>query len=270
MRCARLGDKIAAKLLAEEVGVPVAAWSGGPVETDADALAARRTRSASRSMIKAAAGGGGRGIRIVNSEAELLPGLERARDEAKRAFGDASVLMERLVTGARHVEVQVIADHHGTGWAVGVRDCSVQRRSQKLIEESASPALDAEQEVALRRSAVDLVLAAGYRNVGTVEFLYQPEERALSFLEVNTRLQVEHPVTEAVDRPRPGEAADPHRGGRAARGRPAGGARARDRGPRQRRGRGARLRPGAGHGGAARPADRVRGSAWTRASPRGT
>jgi acetyl/propionyl-CoA carboxylase alpha subunit/acetyl-CoA carboxylase carboxyltransferase component len=193
----RLGDKIAAKLLAEEVGVPVAEWSRGPVETDEDALRHAAVIGFPL-MIKAAAGGGGRGIRIVNSEGELLPGLERARDEARRAFGDASVLMERLVTGARHVEVQVIADHHGTGWAVGVRDCSVQRRSQKLIEESASPALDAEQEMALGRSAVDLVLAAGYRNVGTVEFLYQPEERALAFLEVNTRLQVEHPVTEAV------------------------------------------------------------------------
>ena len=193
----RLGDKIAAKLLAEEVGVPVAEWSRGPVDTDADALR-HAAAIGFPLMIKAAAGGGGRGIRIVNSEAELLPALERARDEARRAFGDASVLMERLVTGARHVEVQVIVDDHGTGWAVGVRDCSVQRRSQKLIEESASPALDAEQEAALRRSAVDLVLAAGYRNVGTVEFLYQPEERVLAFLEVNTRLQVEHPVTEAT------------------------------------------------------------------------
>ena len=147
-------------------------------------------------MIKAAAGGGGRGIRIVNAEEELLPALERAREEGLRAFGDARVLMERLVGGARHVEVQVIADHHGNAWALGVRDCSVQRRSQKLIEESSSPALDADQDRSLRRSAVDLVLAAGYRNAGTVEFLYQPQERAFAFLEVNTRLQVEHPVTE--------------------------------------------------------------------------
>ncbi len=192
-----LGDKIAAKLLAEKVGVPVAEWSRGPVETDADALG-HAAAIGFPLMIKAAAGGGGRGIRIVNSEAELLPALERARDEARRSFGDASVLMERLVAGARHVEVQVIADHHGTAWAVGVRDCSVQRRSQKLIEESASPALDPEQDRALRRSAVDLMLAAGYRNAGTVEFLYQPAERSLAFLEVNTRLQVEHPVTEVT------------------------------------------------------------------------
>jgi acetyl/propionyl-CoA carboxylase alpha subunit/acetyl-CoA carboxylase carboxyltransferase component len=191
----RLGDKIAAKLLAEEVGVPVAEWSRGPVETDAEALA-HAASIGYPLMIKAAAGGGGRGIRIVHSEAELLPSLERARDEGRRAFGDGSVLMERLVTGARHVEVQVIADHHGTGWAVGVRDCSVQRRSQKLIEESDSPVLPADREAELRRSAVDLVLAAGYRGAGTVEFLYQPATGDLAFLEVNTRLQVEHPVTE--------------------------------------------------------------------------
>jgi acetyl/propionyl-CoA carboxylase alpha subunit/acetyl-CoA carboxylase carboxyltransferase component len=191
----RLGDKIAAKLLAEEAGVPVAEWSRGPVDTPAEAEK-HAAAIGYPLMIKAAAGGGGRGIRIVTSEVDLLPSLERARDEALRSFGDSHVLMERLVTGARHVEVQVIADNHGTGWAVGVRDCSVQRRSQKLIEESSCPVLDAEQEAALCRSAVKLVLAAGYRNVGTVEFLYQPEERLFAFLEVNTRLQVEHPVTE--------------------------------------------------------------------------
>ena len=114
-----LGDKIAAKHLAEKVGVPVAEWSRGPVETDADALR-HAAAIGFPLMIKAAAGGGGRGIRIVGSAEELLPALQRARDEARRAFGDASVLMERLVTGARHVEVQVIADHHGAAWAVGV------------------------------------------------------------------------------------------------------------------------------------------------------
>ncbi len=190
-----LGDKVTAKLLAEEVGVPVAAWSRGAVDSTDDAL--RHAREIGYPlMIKAAAGGGGRGIRIVASQEELLPALERAREEGLRAFGDARVMLERLVGGARHVEVQVIADHHGGAWALGVRDCSVQRRSQKLIEESASPVLDPEQDRDLRRSALDLVLAAGYRNAGTVEFLYQPRERAFAFLEVNTRLQVEHPVTE--------------------------------------------------------------------------
>jgi acetyl/propionyl-CoA carboxylase alpha subunit/acetyl-CoA carboxylase carboxyltransferase component len=191
----RLGDKIAAKLLAEEVAVPVAAWSGGPVATEEEAL--RHAEAIGFPlMIKAAAGGGGRGIRIVESAEELPSALQRARDEAQRSFGDASVLMERLVRGARHVEVQAVADGQGGGWAVGVRDCSVQRRSQKLIEESASPVLPADLEETLRRSSVDLLLASGYRNVATVEFLFQPAERTLAFLEVNTRLQVEHPVTE--------------------------------------------------------------------------
>ncbi|HTI32358.1 MAG TPA: biotin carboxylase N-terminal domain-containing protein, partial [Miltoncostaea sp.] len=191
----RLGDKIAAKLLAEEVGVPVAAWSRGPVATEEEAL--RHAEAIGFPlMIKAAAGGGGRGIRIVENAEELPGALQRARDEALRSFGDASVLMERQLRGARHVEVQAVADGQGAAWALGVRDCSVQRRSQKLIEESASPVLPPDLEETLRRSSVDLLLASGYRNLATVEFLYQPAERALAFLEVNTRLQVEHPVTE--------------------------------------------------------------------------
>ena len=252
-----LGDKVTAKLLAEEVGVPVAAWSRGAVDSTDDAL--RHAREIGYPlMIKAAAGGGGRGIRIVTSQEELLPALERAREEGLRGFGDARVLMERLVAGARHVEVQVIADHHGGAWALGVRDCSVQRRSQKLIEESASPVLDPDQDRALRRSALDLVLAAGYRNAGTVEFLYQPHERSFAFLEVNTRLQVEHPVTEmttGVDlvKLQLHVAAGGRLEGDLARG-----ARPRHRGPAERRGPRARLRPGAGDGGAPVAADRAR------------
>src|SRR5207253_4597863 len=115
-------------------------------------------------MVKAAAGGGGRGIRVVTSEEELAPAFERARAEALRAFGDATIFVERLVTGAHHVEVQVVADDDGTVWAVGVRDCSIQRRNQKVLEESSSPALDGEQERELRAAAARLVAAAGYRN----------------------------------------------------------------------------------------------------------
>ncbi|MFN8110318.1 MAG: carboxyl transferase domain-containing protein [Thermoleophilia bacterium] len=192
-----LGDKISAKLMAESVGVPVAAWSGGPVTTDREA-AEHAERIGYPLMIKAAAGGGGRGIRVVRGPGELSQALERARDEAVKAFGDGSLLMERQLTGARHVEVQIVADHHGHAWALGVRDCSVQRRNQKLLEESSSTALSPEQDELLRRSAVDLALAAGYRNAGTVEFLFQPADGSLAFLEVNTRLQVEHPVTETV------------------------------------------------------------------------
>src|ERR671933_112856 len=178
----RLGDKIGAKLLAEEVGVPVAAWSDGPVE-DLDAALAQARRIGYPLMLKAAAGGGGRGIRVVT------------RDEAARAFGSGVVFLERLVTGARHVEVQLISDG-STAWALGVRDCSVQRRNQKLIEESSSTVLTAEQEQLVKDAAGRLAVAVGYRGAATAEFLYQPDERAFAFLEVNTRLQVEHPVTE--------------------------------------------------------------------------
>ena len=149
-------------------------------------------------LIKAVAGGGGRGIRRVDRPEQLEDALRSARDEARDAFGDDGVLFERLIEPARHVEVQVIADGHGTAWAVGVRDCSCQRRNQKVVEESSSPVLSVEQESELCEAAVRLALKAGYSGAATVEFLYQPEERLLSFMEVNTRLQVEHPVTEAV------------------------------------------------------------------------
>ena len=191
----RLSDKIAAKHLAEQAGVPVAAWSDGPVETVDEAV--RHGRAIGYPlMVKATAGGGGRGIRHVGDEAELAAAFASARGEAGRSFGDPSVFMERRVTEARHVEVQVVGDEHGTVWAVGVRDCSIQRRNQKVIEESHSTALTAEQEAELRAASARLCVLAGYRGAGTVEFLYQPAERRFSFLEVNTRLQVEHTVTE--------------------------------------------------------------------------
>jgi len=191
----RLGDKIGAKLLAEQAGVPVAAWSQAPVETP-DAAVEHAREIGYPVMIKARAGGGGRGIRVAASKEELAPAFERARGEALRSFGDSTIFIERLLTEAHHVEVQIIADDHGTVWAAGVRDCSIQRRNQKLIEESSSPALSAEQEEELRAAAVKLAGLAGYRNAGTVEFLYQPDAEAFAFLEVNPRLQVEHPVTE--------------------------------------------------------------------------
>ncbi|MEV4259100.1 biotin carboxylase N-terminal domain-containing protein, partial [Spirillospora sp. NPDC049652] len=191
----RLGDKIGAKLIAEEVGVPVAPWSRGAVETLEDALRAGEEIGYPL-MLKATAGGGGRGIRKVSSHAELTDAYERTSQEALRAFGSGVVFLERLVTGARHVEVQVIADGQGTAWALGVRDCSVQRRNQKIIEESASPVLSPGQVADLKASAERLALAVGYRGACTVEFLYHPGERLFAFLEVNTRLQVEHPITE--------------------------------------------------------------------------
>ena len=192
-----LGDKIGSKLIAEEVGVPVAPWSRGGVDTLQDALAAAE-RVGYPLMLKATAGGGGRGIRMVAGVSDLEDAYQRTRDEAQRAFGSGVVFLEKLVTGARHVEVQVIADSHGHAWALGVRDCSVQRRNQKVIEESASPLLDQAQADELKASAERLALAVGYVGAATVEFLYHPGERTFAFLEVNTRLQVEHPITEAT------------------------------------------------------------------------
>ena len=193
----KLGDKIGSKLIAEEVGVPVAPWSRGGVDTLEAALAAA-AQIGYPLMLKATAGGGGRGIRRVDSAAELEDAYQRTRDEAERAFGSGVVFLERLVTGARHIEVQLIADGHGTAWAVGVRDCTVQRRNQKVIEESASPLLDEEQTDEVKASAERLAIAVGYVGAGTVEFLYHPGERTFAFLEVNTRLQVEHPITEVT------------------------------------------------------------------------
>ncbi len=192
-----VGDKIASKRLAEKVQIPVVPWSGGPVETLDEALH-HAHRLGYPFFIKATAGGGGHGIRRVRSEDQLPQAFESARAEAFKAFGNPTVFIEQLVTGAHHVEVQVIADHCGTTWAAGVRDCTMQRRHQKILEEAPSPVLSPEQDQAMRDAAVRLCKAAAYHNAGTVEFLYQPETLSLSFMEVNARLQVEHPVTECT------------------------------------------------------------------------
>ena len=192
-----VGDRIAAKRLAEEAGVPVAPWSGGPVETVDEALR-HAARIGFPVMIKATAGGGGRGMRRVDEPEALPAAFAGAQSEAKQAFGDGTVLLEKLVAPARHVEVQVIADGHGGAWAVGLRDCSCRRRNQKVIEESSSPALAPEREREVLDAARRLALRAGYRSAGTVEFLYEPATQAFSFMEVDACLQVEHPVTEAV------------------------------------------------------------------------
>ena len=246
----------------------MAPWSGGPVD-DLEQALAHADEIGFPLLVKAAAGGGGRGIRRVDSPDRAG---ERVRPRPRRGPGGVRRrhrLLEKLITPARHVEVQVIADGEGTAWALGVRDCSLQRRSQKVIEESASTALTAEQERELEQAAVRMVLRAGYRNAATVEFLYQPEERSFSFMEVNARLQVEHPVTEAVTGARPGQAPAPRRRGRATRGRAARPGRARDRGAAQRRGSGARLRAHARPGRAAAVADRARGCGSTPAIAEG-
>ena len=192
-----VGDKIEAKRLAEEAGVPVAPWSGGPVAS-AEVALRQAADIGFPLMVKATAGGGGRGIRRVDAPDELPSAIAGAQADALQAFGDGTVLLERLIAPARHVEVQIIADGQGAAWAVGLRDCSCQRGNQKVIEESASPALEPEQEREALEAARRLALRAGYRGAGTVEFLYEPDEQRLSFIGVKACLQVEHPVTEAV------------------------------------------------------------------------
>ncbi len=191
----RLGDKITSKQIAEAAKVPVAPWSREPVETVKEALA-HADNLGYPVMIKASAGGGGRGIRKVHAEADLEAAFKAAKGEAASAFGDGTVFLESLVTGARHIEVQIIGDNAGTVWPVGVRDCTVQRRNQKVIEEAPSPVLSAEQDTFIRDAAARLGRAAGYRNAGTVEFLFDEHTDQFYFMEVNTRLQVEHPITE--------------------------------------------------------------------------
>jgi acetyl/propionyl-CoA carboxylase alpha subunit/acetyl-CoA carboxylase carboxyltransferase component len=194
----QLCDRIEARLLAETTGVPVAPWSGGPVSSLQEAV--RHGDMIGYPLrIKATSGRGGRGIRVVRSADELRVAFDRARSEAQAAFGDQVVFMEKLVSDGRNVEVQIIADDHGTVWAPGVRDCSIQRRNNwKLVEESRCPVLSPEQEEGLRAAAVALVKGAGYRGVATVEFVYQPSGQAFAFVGVNARLQSDHPVTEAT------------------------------------------------------------------------
>jgi len=194
----QLCDRIQARLLAERTGVPVAPWSGGPVSSPAEA-ARHGDMIGYPLLIKATGGRGGRGIRVVQSADQLKVAFERACSEAEDAFGDPVVFMEKLVSDGRNVEVQIIADEHGTVWAPGVRDCSIQRRNNwKLVEESRCPVLSPEQEEGLRAAAIALVKGAGYTGVATVEFVYQPSEQTFAFVGVNARLQSDHPVTEVT------------------------------------------------------------------------
>src|SRR5450631_2255502 len=194
----QLCDRIQARLLAEQTGVPVAPWSGGPVSSPQEA-ARHGDAIGYPLLIKATSGRGGRGIRVVRSADELKVAFERARTEAENLFGDPVVFMEKLVPDGRNVEVQIIADEHGTVWAPGVRDCSIERRNNwKLVEESRSPVLSTEQEAGLRAAAVALMAAAGYRGAGTVEFVYQPTDETFAFVGVNARLQSDHPLTETT------------------------------------------------------------------------
>ncbi|MGB8918581.1 MAG: carboxyl transferase domain-containing protein [Candidatus Sulfotelmatobacter sp.] len=193
----RVGNKIASKRLAEQAQIEVVPWSNGPVETLADAFG-HAERLGYPLLVKAACGGDGNGIRLAASAAQLPQAFASARAEGFKAFGDPTVFLEQLVQGARHVEVEIIADHYGTMWAAGVRDCTVQRHHQRILEEAPSPALSPERDQALREAAVRSCQATAYRNVGAVEFLYQPETDGFLFMEMKARLQAGHPVTECT------------------------------------------------------------------------
>ena len=190
------GDKAAARRLAAQHGVPIVPGYDGSDQRD-ETLTAEAHQLGYPLLVKAAAGGGGRGMRVVRDEDSLVDALASARREALAAFGQDDLILERLVEHARHVEVQVLGDQHGHLIHLGERDCSVQRRHQKVIEESPAPGLSAELRTALGEAALTIARAAGYWNAGTCEFLVGLDDR-FWFIEMNARLQVEHPVTELV------------------------------------------------------------------------
>ncbi|HET9492800.1 MAG TPA: acetyl-CoA carboxylase biotin carboxylase subunit, partial [Chloroflexia bacterium] len=191
-----LGDKLAARRVAQEAGVPTVPGSDVSISNPAQAMAAVK-RIGYPIMIKAAAGGGGKGMRLVRSPDELESALRTAQSEAQSSFGSGTVYFEKYLETVRHVEIQLLGDRYGNIVHLGERECSIQRRHQKLIEESPSVALDNELRSRMGAVAVAAAQAAGYTSAGTVEFLLDPEGN-FYFLEVNTRLQVEHPVTELV------------------------------------------------------------------------
>jgi acetyl-CoA carboxylase, biotin carboxylase subunit len=190
-----MGDKIAAKIAAKTAGIPVVPGSDGAI-ADADEAMAAAEQIGFPVLVKAAAGGGGRGMKVAADRDVLAEALATAQAEAKAAFGDDSVYLERYLGKPRHIEIQVIADSFGNVCHLGERDCSLQRRHQKVLEESPSPIIDAAARDKIGATVVEAIKKIGYLGVGTIEFLYEDGE--FFFIEMNTRLQVEHPVTEAV------------------------------------------------------------------------
>jgi acetyl-CoA carboxylase, biotin carboxylase subunit len=190
-----MGNKSRARETAKKAGVPIIPGSEGAVTTIEEAADVARSIGYPV-ILKASAGGGGRGMRICWEESEIATQYDTARNEAERAFGDGAVYLEKYLERPRHIEIQVFADTHGRTVHLGERECSIQRRHQKLIEESPSPALDGETRRKMGEAAIRLCEAVGYVNAGTIEFLFQDGE--FYFMEMNTRIQVEHPVTEEV------------------------------------------------------------------------
>lgn len=191
-----MGNKLAARKLAVATGVPV--LPGTPRLDRYEDAAAAANDIGYPILIKAAAGGGGRGIRVVESPDQLRSNFESASAEAEAAFGDGSLFLERYVRRSRHVEVQVFGDSFGTILHFGDRDCSTQRRYQKVIEEAPAVLIPDQVRTAMHQSAIDLCTSIGYVNAGTIEYLYDEDRQEFAFLEMNTRIQVEHPVTEAI------------------------------------------------------------------------
>ena len=193
---AMMGDKAKAREIVARRGLPVTPGSPGELRSEEDALQAAQ-KIGFPVIIKATAGGGGRGMRVVNKAEDLGRAFQAAQAEAKSTFGNDGVYLERYFLEPRHIEVQIMADQHGRVVHLGERDCSIQRRHQKLVEETPSPVVDDKLRREIGRVAVEAVKAAHYRNVGTVEFLLD-KDRNFYFMEVNTRIQVEHPITEMV------------------------------------------------------------------------
>ena len=191
-----MGDKVSAIRAMQEAGVPCVPGSDGPLGDDAQETQRIAHQIGYPIIIKASGGGGGRGMRVVHSEAALLTTLDLTRSEAGAAFGNATVYMEKYLEHPRHIEVQVLADTHGHAIHLGERDCSMQRRHQKVIEEAPAPGISPEQRRRIGQVCVDACQRIGYRGAGTFEFLYQDGE--FYFIEMNTRVQVEHPITELI------------------------------------------------------------------------
>ena len=190
-----MGDKITAKQAAKSAGLPVVPGSEGAIESESQALASAE-EIGYPVLIKATAGGGGKGMKVARSAGDLVEAWKMARNEAKSAFGNAEVYMEKYLGQPRHIEMQILADNYGAVVHLGERDCSLQRKHQKVLEEAPSPALNADQRERIGKIACDAIAKLGYRNAGTIEFLFENGE--FYFIEMNTRLQVEHPITEAI------------------------------------------------------------------------
>ena len=190
-----MGDKIAAKTTALRLGIPCVPGSPGAITSDTEALAVARELGFPV-LVKAAAGGGGRGMKVAHTAKDLPSALETARAEAKSAFGDDAVYLEKYLEKPRHIEIQILGDGHGKAIHLGDRDCSLQRRNQKVWEESPSPALNAPQRQEIGEICAAAMRELGYAGAGTIEFLY--EDGKFYFIEMNTRIQVEHPVTEMI------------------------------------------------------------------------